>query len=458
MQRKIWLTAWLSLCLAAPVSAQLSDDKDYAPAPMEVDGILAVPIDVQHLNASVVFDVDAKTVRVEAEMVFEMTGKGGNPIFDLRQEIRSAELNGESIEPGKMAPHSFGDSAGTLRVIEKELEAGKLHALHLSYEWGTPKANQARPIEWGQTGVKWDTYLSDLNPGRYLEMWFPANLIYDRFGFELVLEIANAKADHHLLTNGELEELGRHKWRLRFPAHFSSFSPLIHIVPAEQAERSESRVKLKDGTILIVDILKELDAAGNIAAIQKQVARDFEEFSEAFGAWTHGERFSIYVWKSRRAMEYDGATSTNIGALRHEFFHSWFGRGLKPASQNDGWVDEAWDVYAADMPKGATPNTPENAPPVVLCSEDPWNRSTPGASYRAGSLFFARLAKLMGDDVLRGHMADFYKKRAGDVFTTAQLEQHLYCASKMPEVRQLFHRYVYGKEGEAPEVPEGYCK
>jgi hypothetical protein len=40
-------------------------------------------------------------------------------------------------------------------------------------------------------------------------------------------------------------------------------------------------------------------------------------------------------------MEYDGGTTTASGNLKHETYHTWWGRGLKPASQNDAWWDEA---------------------------------------------------------------------------------------------------------------------
>jgi len=44
-------------------------------------------------------------------------------------------------------------------------------------------------------------------------------------------------------------------------------------------------------------------------------------------------------------MEYDGGTTTGQAALQHETYHSWWGRGLKPASQPDAWIDEGWTFY-----------------------------------------------------------------------------------------------------------------
>jgi hypothetical protein len=48
-------------------------------------------------------------------------------------------------------------------------------------------------------------------------------------------------------------------------------------------------------------------------------------------------------------MEYDGRTTTGQPALQHETYPSWWGRGLKPASQPDAWMDEGWTFYQVDI-------------------------------------------------------------------------------------------------------------
>jgi aminopeptidase N len=164
------------------------------------------------------------------------------------------------------------------------------------------------------------------------------------------------------------------------------------------------------------------------------------------GKWDHGDDCIVYVWKGSRSMEYDGATTTALGALDHEIFHSWFGRGVKPASQNDGWWDEAFNVYFAD---GRRPNrrvVEKEGKPVTLSSSNPYNRITPGTSYSLGAVFFGRLAHLLGADNLHTHMSDFYNKYTGQVASTADMENFLVTASGNEEVRKLFARYVYGRD------------
>ncbi|MBL7009270.1 MAG: hypothetical protein ISR76_09750 [Planctomycetes bacterium] len=442
----LWLLALAAL--PSPGGAA-DDDKLLAPPPLEVDGLIGVPIDILRLTGTMIFDGTTRTATATAEMIFEMTGDGGMPLFDLRQEVQRAVLDGVEIDAGSLAAHEIGPLAGTMRILEQELAAGQEHRLLLEYELDTPMSPGAKAIGWGAEGLTWDTWFSDLSPGRYLELWMPANLIYDRFAFDLRLELRGLESDHELVTNAEVEELGRHHWQLRFPPTTTAFSPMVVIVPSADVERSTSTVKV-GGRSILIDLCQRLDAKGDRKKVHAQVERDLKEFSKSTGEWPHADRFSIYVWRGGRSMEYDGATTTSLGALRHEFFHSWWGRGVKPASQNDGWFDEAWDVYAADGEGPSPSRVRKPSAPVTLCSDDPYNRVTAGASYGAGSAFFARVAAEIGDKKLRQLMAEFFVAHAHRPVTTATLEQHLVVGSgrKGDEVRQLFHRYVYGKDGD----------
>jgi hypothetical protein len=82
---------------------------------------------------------------------------------------------------------------------------------------------------------------------------------------------------------------------------------------------------------------------------------------------------------------------------------------------------------------------------------------SPAALWQVGSALFATFADLIGDDGIRAAMAEFYSSHAPGGFTTAQLEQHLFCEAGLPEARDLFHRYVYGNEGDPREVADDYC-
>ena len=69
-------------------------------------------------------------------------------------------------------------------MLEVSLEAGTAHQLEVGYRLETPMAAGAEPIGWADGGLRFDLWMSDLQPGRYLEMWVPAPLIHDRFDLE----------------------------------------------------------------------------------------------------------------------------------------------------------------------------------------------------------------------------------------------------------------------------------
>src|SRR5262249_38712217 len=103
-----------------------------------------------------------------------------------------------------------------------------------------------------------------------------------------------------------------------------------------------------------------VNLAAEITALQGFLTTD----SNGIGEYMHGNRFVVYF--AGGGMEYDGGTTSSTGSLRHETHHSWWGRGLKPASQNDGWLDEAWTVYVLPLPPPAGCGAGAPAGAVVL--------------------------------------------------------------------------------------------
>ncbi len=154
---------------------------------------------------------------------------------------------------------------------------------------------------------------------------------------------------------------------------------------------------------------------------------------------------------ARGGMEYEGGTTTSAGALAHETFHSWYARGIKPASQADGWWDEGLPTF---MTTGPTTPLPFDFadPPVLLCSRDPWQRHT------RGKRLLRRLALLAGHGVTdgRAHAQRAHGRAVSDpqgrpAVVHAMLEEFLLCSrSGNPAVVDAFHRFVYGLANPSP--------
>ncbi len=428
-------------------TAVAASDLALAPPITTVDGLRAVPIDIQHVEARVVFDLATRKAQAEATLRFITGAEAGNPVFDLRQAIEEATLDDQAIAPARLRHHDFGGGArAELRILEAELPANSAHSLRLRYPLNIPLSPQAdSALVWDSAGARvyWDFWFTDLWPGRYLEMWLPANLIYDRFGTSLEIEVAGSTIAHRLVTNGQVAELGANHWRVEFPEQFTALSPMLVLAAQDQLEARESRVALPGGDLQL-EIVQPVGASTDLTLIEQQLKQYLTDNATQIGPYVHGSRFTAYIWANQaRSMEYNGAITSNVAAIKHEAFHGWYGRGIRPAAQNDGWIDEAWDVYSTET-GDQEPPFELSEPPVTLCSANPFNRVTPQESYDDGARLFASLAAVIGQEDLRAAMIAFYRENVGGLVTTKQLEMFLIKRSGKPQLADYFKRFVYG--------------
>lgn len=407
------------------------------PPPAQVGHQRAVPVDVERVAARMTFDVVAQAAAVEATVDFALDRYDGCPALDLRQPIDSLVLDGRSMS-GSFSPMDLGGGPGAeMRVLDIELTAGSRHRLELGYQLATPAATGAEPITWTDRGVRFDFWMSDLHPGRYLEMWLPANLCHDRFQLSVDVQVVGGRP-HTLITNGTELETGPNQWRIEYPPAFTSLSPMLVLRPSDEFEQRRCRCGPRE-----IVTAKVVESDADLAANEADIVAFLAHNEARYGPWAHGARFTAVLWSTGRGMEYDGATTAAVGAVEHEVFHSWFGRGIKPACASDGWIDEAWTSWATssrrrEIPRFHVEELTLDEPPVLLYPESPWSRHTPIESYKEGSRLFAGIAhELGGAPQLREAMSRLYRAAAGGFVSTNELERHL-------SVGELFNRYVYG--------------
>ena len=280
-------------------------------------------IDVESVEATVVIDVAAGTARADATVSF--TAAPGPIAFDLRQEIDAERYPSTDLGGGPGAEmRVFTPGAGPQRLA-------------LQYALGPPAVDLALPLRWEPDGVWWDVWMSDLVPGRYLEQWLPVGLCGDRFGLSLRIQLVGTKRPHVVVTNGSVQTNGPNDYLLTFPPEFTSLSPLWWVAPADHVDW----VRKVPGEV-DVTVAAPLALGHDLREVAAMIDAHLALNTRAIGAYAFGERpFTCVLWEHSRAMEYDGGCSTSLDSLEHEAFHSWIGRGVKPASQNDGWIDEA---------------------------------------------------------------------------------------------------------------------
>ncbi len=425
-----------------------------APWPIIVNGRRIVAPEVETIDAQLRFDVAAQEATGEAVVRFAAGAESGHPALDLRQPVEWLRLDGDSLEPDAFAPLDVGAGPGSeMRVLEVSLEAGTHHQLEVGYRLDTPMATGAEPISWVDGGVRFDLWMSDLQPGRYLEMWVPAPLIHDRFTLNLDIELLKSDRSHTVIANADGLDVatGGGRWSLRYPDHFTALSPMLVIAPSDELEVRRGSISLADrDRSLELVCARPTEVNVDLSACEADIKSWLLYASSRYGPWVHGDTFWAFVWGHGRGMEYDGATTASVTALEHEVFHSWFGRGVKPARAADGWIDEAWTTWAtssrrAEQPRFASEELPLDGPPVELYPQHPWARHTPVEAYTDGARLFAGLAFLFGGpERLRAAMADWYRGNAGRAATTDGLAAHLTAWSGI-DISPWWARYVHGR-------------
>ncbi len=437
----------------------MPDNFHLAPDPVTVDGLLAVPIDIQQLDATLTFDAATATCAVDATIDFVMGPAAGNPVFDVRQTIGSAWLDGTPIAAALLAHHDFGGGGDSrLRIVESVLAAGSAHTLRLTYQLALPDAlnSSSGPptYDWNGDQLNLKFWYTDLQPGRYLDAWLPGNLIFDQFPAHLDIRIDNSAVAHVLVTNGTRTDVAQNHWEVDYPDWYSVCSSMLRIHPDDEVESRVGSVVLAGAGNVDVHTHKETGAATDLAVQEAAIIALLQANSASMGPYVHGDRFTAFF--DSGAMEYAGATQTSIGFLTHETYHSWWARGVQPATQNDAWWDEAWTTYATSGWGPAAFNFLD--PPVKLHSQNAWVRATAGASYTSGREVFQGLASILGGTApLEAVMADFYQERAPGLATTIELEGALLCTTADETVVDGFHRFVYGFSDPAP-APDLWMK
>lgn len=440
----------------------MSTNFHLAPPPKTVDGLLAVPIDIESIEAVLTFDGSTETAWADATITYTVGPTAGNPIFDLRQNIVQAWLDGVPFAVAQLAHHNFGAGPFTdLRVIQAVQGTGSVHMLRVQYDLALPDSqlggSYLPALEWSAgPRLRFVFGLSDLNRARYAEAWLPANLVFDQYSISLEIEIINTMAAHSVISNGVVTSLSLNHWQISFPEHSSAVSPLLEVRASDTLTRQTDTVLLPvSGKTVTIEAWKPASSLVHLTTQINNIKTLLTDNENDYGTYLHDDRF-VAFFNGTGGMEYEGGTTTSTGALLHEIFHSWFARGVKPASQADGWWDEGFTTFHDEGADDAIPFDFSN-PPVLLCSRDPWQRHTPSNSYTDGSNFWKGMASLLGVSNLNALMGDLYDSHKAKPVSTQMIEEFLLSRSGETQVVDAFHRFVYGLVDPSP-APDLWIK
>lgn len=419
---------------------------ELAPPPVALADGLAVPIDIDRIDATLCFD-PLRGDALDATVSFTTGLADGFPVFDLRQTIRAAWLDGSPFPVTRLSHEDLGGGPDAqMRVVRKSLTANTHHVLRVICPLSLPQArmnNRTPIVEWNNSRLTFRFGFTDLTPGRYLDSWIPANLIYDEFDLSLRVELAQTHVPHVLVTTGQAQQTGLNAWYVEF-AQASACTPMFEVHAADRVEMMHRAIELPASrSHITIEAWKESDNQfDDLERTLDDLERNLSEFDFRLGRYIHGDRF-VYLVDSSGGMEYAGGATGSAGSLRHELVHSWWARGIRPANQADGWIDEAiarWIEFGARSTRIDTSASSRE----ILSRLNLWSRVTPRAAYGQGSSVFQEMALSMGLGRLESILRDLFHERAPGPITTRQLEAFLLQHRPIQGIVDSFHKFVYG--------------
>ncbi len=268
------------------------------------------------------------------------------------------------------------------------------------------------------------TYRTD---GRtFLERYIPASVESDQHSLRISVTMDGTDAPHRLLSNGRVDGM-----QVVFPDYTTCSSAYFHLIPESRYFVSATSVT-PSGVTIPVKVYSTVAAGGEFHnKAVANVRKSFAEIVDEMGFYPN-ESFLVHLYPRSGGMEYTGATSCAPSALRHEIFHSWFGRGVRPFDGNSGWIDEAvtswWVDQRSALDAAAIPKNPSYRRGLQqLATGNSWKRMTPTGSYRQGAAFIRYVATEYhnhGAD-LKPILLDFAKQNMHEPITTKEFLDYL---------------------------------
>lgn len=418
----------------------LAADLDRAPQSFSHQDARAVYVDFRELDATITYDVRAKSASVVTTIRFEAR-EAGYPIFDLRPEATSIELDGA---PARALSAKTPDNATTVRILQAKVAPGA-HELVV-------RSPLASLVDWKSDGVHSAFWMSDLSDRQYLEQFLPANLEFDQYAMTFEVKFLNASKRQVLYTNGVVEELSSQDFRVRYPAHFTASSVFFHTVPEGTMAEERFTFTSSDGRELPVVIYLRPSllgsAATQLARVKAETLRVLQELEADYGPFLHP---SLTIYNAGQGgMEYCGATITSFEALGHELMHSYFARGVMPANGNAGWIDEAIASWRdRGYPRGTGFSGSAN-----LANMAPYTRITARAAYGYGATFMSNLDAYFADQGgLKSLLRRLVQERAFVPFFTEDFIDWAQ-GHYRTELGPLFRRHVFSGSSTRATVDE----
>ena len=398
-------------------------------------------IDIERVEA--VFDVYPSDRRVQAQaaLTFRMRPGQLRPIVHF-EPARSPSgvalrLDGQDLDPARASDArllSFQGTGQTSLELQRDVTPGVPHRLEASY-----------PLALTDTGGRFFTDVNDIE-GRGNEALVPTlNTPHELARHVLVFRVHAAEpylaVGSGLLASrpgGDVQE-----WVLDTEREVASYTVMFHLAPARSHAVAERRVRGVDVRVLAP--IDGVTAEEAFAVLDPWLA----ELRGVLGPFPMPRGLGVVLTQSGGGMEYYGATTTSLRALRHEVFHMYYGCSTVARTYRDSWWDEAIDMWYERSADPAYAAIAEE-----FRSDMVSGRSSPAVGFdrraydEGARIVQAVAAELGGRDRMLRFLRDLHARRSFDPLTTWDLADEVRAWSGS-DVHERFRLWLY----QAPGAP-----
>ncbi|MBI2518869.1 MAG: hypothetical protein HYV97_00560 [Bdellovibrio sp.] len=385
----------------------------------------AVFVDFKKANSQIVYDVSKGIAWADTTIIFE-NQESGYAIFDLVPEATTAMVDDSTVSIG-----TYSISGVTkVRYLNVVLAPG-LHTLKV-------RNPISENITFSSSQVKSAFWTDDLNDQGFLEQYLPSNLEFDQYKINFTLKIIGTSVAHEIFTNGDDKLVANNEWTVEFPEYFNTSSIFFHLTPVGNFRKLAFSYRSIDGREIPVMMYSNQD----LNAYKTKTQNTLAELERDYGPFPH-QKVVIYG-AGAGGMEYCGATISSLWALSHELTHSYFARGVMPASGNAGWIDEAVASWRDD---GYRQSNLSDLSVSRMAGHSLYMRETDQDAYSKGARFMGYMDKLFTDKGgLKKFLRDLFEKRLFKPLQTQDFHHDLELYFNHT-LETEFNKYIYGAGG-----------
>ncbi len=431
---KLFLKAILISLFALPPFVHTEDLPPKSPPSFNWQNEKVVPIDMQSVDISYVFDITTQTVKANATVEFKPL-ETGFPMMDLVPNPTVILFDNTAILSSDFPTIPDPQNATKMRVLKRKVVAQSKHVLYFEY------ALEEKHMTFTTDSVRSGFFISDLARGgrEFFEQFGPANFEFDAVKYRFHVQVTGTTKTHEIFTNGAMNAVGDNKWSIDFAPFYIASSIYFHIADEGHFLKRSFNYQGLEKEYPVTIYSKTQSLVDRASSASRAVLKELEE---AYGPIIH-DRVVAFITPDGGGMEHCGATMTSLWALEHEFAHFWFARGVMPANGNSGWIDEAVASWRDEGYQTAD-GEPDRSP-VNMSNFSPYKRDTNQLAYTRGEELMREFDYIFeAQGGMKPLLRELYTKHQRQTITYQYFKQFLETATGI-DLTAIFNRYVLGK-------------